>query len=104
MSYTLGLDGVVLLTLELEKHPPGFKRSENHKKRSTLDDRAKIGFEGRNEMEQHTAKAGIDCAFNHAAAPAADVTYERNDAALTWREKLVNNSIWEWVRPCPVDD
>lgn len=50
------------------------------------------------------AKVRIDRALHHAVPPAADVTYERNDEVLIWREKLLSNRIGEWVGPYPVDD
>ena len=99
---TLRPNGVVPSTLVFGEHPPVFTRSENQKRRPTLDERAKIAFEARNEMEQHMAKLRIDRALPHAVPPAANVTYERNDEVLVWREKQVNNRIGEWVGPYSV--
>ena len=104
MNETPGPNGVVPSTLVFGEHPPVFTRSENPKRRPTLDERAKIAFKARNEMEQHMGKLRIDRALRHAVPPAADVTYERNDKVLVWREKQVNNRIGEWVGPYPVDD
>lgn len=50
MNNTLGSNGVVPSTLVFGEHPPVFIRYENHNKRSTLDDHAKIAFKPLKEM------------------------------------------------------
>lgn len=97
MNDTLGPNGVVTSIIVFGEHPSVFTRSETPKKGSTLDEDAKIAFEARKEMEHHMEKLRTEPALRHAVPQAADVTYERNDEVLIWREKKVNNRIGEWI-------
>lgn len=80
-----------------------FTRSETPTNRQTIDERAKISFEARQEMKKYLAKIRTDRALRHAIPAAAYVTYEQGEEILVWREQQVNNRIGESVGPHVVD-
>lgn len=103
MNDTLGPNGVVPSSLVFGEHPQVFTRSETPPPRATLDERAKIATEARQEMERYMARVRTDRALRHAVPPAADQTYEKDDKVLVWRENIVSGRIGEWVGPFDVD-
>lgn len=103
MNDTLGPNGVVPSALVFGEHPQVFTRSETTPPRATLDERSKLAFEARQEMEQHMARVRTDRALRHAVPPAADQNFQQGDKVLVWREKIVNNRIGEWLGPFEVE-
>lgn len=80
MNDTLDPNDVVPLTIVFCEHLPVFTRSENYNKRSTRDDRVRIALEPSKKIEHQMAEVIIDRALHHAVPPAANVTFERNNA------------------------
>lgn len=82
MNEKLVPDGVVSSTLVFGLHPAVYIRSEIPKSRPTLNKRAKIAEEARQEVENHMAKMRTDCALRLSVPPASGVMYERDDEIL----------------------
>ncbi len=103
MNGTLGPEGLVPSALVLAEFSKIFTRYETPRARFALANRPKIPRAARTEMQKHMAKMRVIRALKHPVPSAIDRIYEPGDQVLIWRERQVNNRIFECIGPFSVE-